>query len=253
MTGRTALPDLLTALAAEGRPRLTWYGEERIELSGAVLVNWVTKTTNLLVEEYDVGPGSRVLLDLPPHWRTVVWALATWRAGGAVDLPRGTGPVAADVVVSDSPERHASAPDLVAVALPALARSFDGPLPPGATDAAGAVMTYGDALGPVRPAAPEDPALHGPDGPVAHGGLLGWARERLGDVDAPWVRPVLEGEPVRALVEPHDDDVASLLALSLALLSADGSVVLCAPDVARELATDPGRRHHLLESERATG
>ena len=66
------MPGLLARLTADpGRPRLTWYGDdgERVELSGHVLDNWVTKTANLLVEEYQAGPLTRVLLDLPVHWR----------------------------------------------------------------------------------------------------------------------------------------------------------------------------------------
>src|SRR5699024_4296186 len=82
---------VLTQLAESGgtQPRLTWYGadDERVELSGRVLANWVTKAANLLTEEADLSPGSRVLLDLPIHWRAAVWALATWTAGGEVVLP----------------------------------------------------------------------------------------------------------------------------------------------------------------------
>ena len=56
----TTTSDVLNLLQREpGRPRLTWYGDgpERIELSGAVLANWVAKTTNLLVEELDAAAG----------------------------------------------------------------------------------------------------------------------------------------------------------------------------------------------------
>lgn len=144
----TAIQDLLaTQLARGGQPAITWYGDggERVELSGAVLVNWVNKTTNLLVEEFDVEEGSSVRLNLPPHWRTIVWALATWRAGGTVVLDGQSDEV--DVVVTDQPQRWPDAAEVVAVSLPALARVFDGELPPGAIDAAQAVMTYGDQLG----------------------------------------------------------------------------------------------------------
>ena len=88
-----SLPQLLDALArAGGAPRITWYGPggERVELSGAVTVNWVNKTANLLVEEFDAGPGTVVGLALPAHWRTLVWALATWRVGACVTDRRGT-------------------------------------------------------------------------------------------------------------------------------------------------------------------
>ncbi|WP_245605724.1 TIGR03089 family protein, partial [Promicromonospora kroppenstedtii] len=81
---------LLARLAADGgRPRLTWYGDdgERVELSGAVLANWASKTVNLLVEEFDAAPGTTVVVDLPVHWRAAVWTLAAWRTGATVALP----------------------------------------------------------------------------------------------------------------------------------------------------------------------
>lgn len=86
----SAATEVLDRLQTDGaRPRLTWYGpdDERVELSGRVLANWVVKATNLLLAEGDVGPGSRVLLDLPVHWRTPVWALATWLCGAEAVLP----------------------------------------------------------------------------------------------------------------------------------------------------------------------
>src|SRR3712207_930384 len=161
MTTPPLVHDLLATLASGGgRPRVTQYAAdgERVELSGAVLANWTAKTTNLLVEEFDVAPGSTVRLDLPAHWRTLVWALATWRCGACVVLgPDGD----TDVVVSDVPGRH-DAGQLVAVALPALARRFAGPLPAGAVDAAAAVMTYGDVIGWAPGTDPGEAALVAP-------------------------------------------------------------------------------------------
>lgn len=88
MSIATRVLDLLTG-DEPNQPRLTWYGpdDERVELSGRVLANWVTKATNLLVEEGEVEPGTRVLLDVPVHWRALVWAMATWCAGGELVLP----------------------------------------------------------------------------------------------------------------------------------------------------------------------
>ncbi|MGN6441414.1 MAG: TIGR03089 family protein, partial [Arthrobacter sp.] len=59
-------------------PRLTWYGPdgERVELSGRVLDNWVAKTSNLLQDELDAEPGMSLRLDMPAHWKSLVWALA---------------------------------------------------------------------------------------------------------------------------------------------------------------------------------
>lgn len=66
-----------------GRPFLTWYGDERVELSYATFGNWVAKTANLLRDGYDVQPGDAVAVDLPPHWQSVAVAFGV-RLAGAV-------------------------------------------------------------------------------------------------------------------------------------------------------------------------
>ncbi|QHT58322.1 TIGR03089 family protein [Cellulomonas sp. H30R-01] len=217
-----------------GRPRLTWYSAdgERVELSGAVLENWVNKTTNLLVEELDAGPGTRVLLDLPGHWRTVVWALATWRCGACVVLGGGE----ADVVVTSRPAAHAgtSAP-VVAVALPALARRVDD-LPPGALDAASSVSTYGDALGWVPGTEPARPAWIADGELVTHADLVLHAASRAAAPDAR-----------RVLREAVDATVALD---ALAVLATDASLVLADPDLAARLRTDAEARDRLVGPER---
>src|SRR5690625_3432893 len=120
-------PPVLTLLdtwtSGQSAPSLTWYGPdaERVELSGRVLANWVTKAANLLADEADVTPGTLVQLDLPMHWRTAVWALAVWVCGGTVALPGAEG-AGADVLVSSRPSTE-GAPLVIAVALPALARA----------------------------------------------------------------------------------------------------------------------------------
>ncbi|GAA1710507.1 hypothetical protein GCM10009809_03560 [Isoptericola hypogeus] len=246
------LPGMLDVLVADpGRPRLTWYGDmsERVELSGAVLVNWVSKTVNLLVEEMDAAPGSVVVVDLPVHWRSVVWALAAWRCGATVVVPDG-GPADApvgtpDVVVTTRPrawaDAHRGGADLVAVALPALARRFDGDLPPGAFDAAAAVMTYGDVISWAPDADPERVALEAPGAAgVAFAHLLGV------DADAPGA-----GGGERLLVA-GDRPAGAVLRHLLAAWAADGSVVLASADTADELRADPARLARLRETERVT-
>ena len=52
-----------------------------------MLANWVAKAANLLRDDLDAGPGSVVLLDLPPHWRTLYWAFAAWSVGACVEVP----------------------------------------------------------------------------------------------------------------------------------------------------------------------
>lgn len=235
-TRPSAPPDVDTLLrlltADPGRPRLTWYGDdgERVELSGAVLENWVNKTTNLLVEELDVGPGTRVALDLPAHWRTVLWTLATWRAGASAVV--GTDEVEPDVVVTSRPDASAApgrGPALVVVTLAALARRAPDPVPPGAIDAAAAVMTYGDRLGWVPPAEAAQTALGTAGTPVTHAELAAW-----------WA-PDDERERVLLGASP---DVAGWLRDVCRTLAGDGSLVLLSPARATHLA-QPGSADEL--------
>lgn len=253
------LPALLGALTTEpGRPRLTWYGGdgERIELSGAVLVNWVSKTTNLLVEEFDAEPGTVVATDLPPHWRTLVWALATWRAGAHLRVVEDTSDATAelpqtDVVVTATPDRWTT-PDgtrprrteLVAVALPALARSFGSDLPPGTVDAASAVMTYGDQVGYVPPLEEDSPALSRTGETVSTGGLVGWAGTQA--ETSPDGARVL----VRAGAGP--DSTVRLLATALDVWARDGSLVVLSDEICRELDADQQRAERLQAGERVS-
>jgi len=219
------LPGLLARLTTDpGRPRLTWYGDdgERVELSGHVLDNWVTKTANLLVEEYQAGPLTRILLDLPVHWRSVVWAMATWRVGACVVVPPAGRP---DLVVTHDPARHADdGVDVVAVALPALARNVEGRLPPGTVDATSAVMTYGDVLTWMPEPTAGAPAIKVGEQLVPHASLEEWARgvlTRLGECPPGG----------RLLVAVPADALTDALGLALAALALDGSVVLCAPGI----------------------
>ncbi|HUX70409.1 MAG TPA: TIGR03089 family protein [Cellulomonadaceae bacterium] len=239
----TTCADLLRMLTTEpGRPRITWYGDagERVELSGAVLENWVTKTTNLLVEEFDVEPGTRVLLDLPPHWRSVVWALATWRSGACVVTPEAAVGPPPELTVTDDPGRHQGSDPLVVVSLPALSRRYDGVLPSGAVDAASAVMTYGDVLGSVPAVDPDAPALVDGASAETHGDLF-----RLSGT-------MPDHAPRRALHEVEDRPLGASLRAVLEVLGAGGSVVLVSGESARGLRADPERRRRLIASERVT-
>lgn len=227
---------LLSRLAADGgRPRLTWYGDdgERVELSGAVLANWASKTVNLLVEEFDAAPGTLVVVDLPVHWRTAVWTLAAWRVGATVALP-GADARQADVVVTDTPDRWAGTrAELVVVSLPALARAYDGDLPAGAIDAASAVMTYGDAMGWVPAVDPGQDALVTGVGAVGHQEL----------VPEP-------GDGARVLVDGRGP-VADVLRELLGVWAGGGSVVLTSRASAAELERDETRLTRLLSTEQA--
>jgi uncharacterized protein (TIGR03089 family) len=201
---------------------MTWYsGEERAELSGHVLDNWVTKVANFLVEEYQAGPDTRVVLDLPVHWRTVVWAMAVWRVGACLVPAPGTGRV--HVLVSDHPVDRQGV-NVVALGLPVLARTFDGDLPPGIVDATTAVMTYGDVLTWMPEPDPIGPAVDAPDQTVRFDQFVAWADgvlESHGGVER-GARVLLDGAGGR-------EQQVEALALIFAVYRRDGSVVLRAP------------------------
>lgn len=229
----TLVRDLLTALPTRGggSPLLTWYGAdgERVDLSARVLGTWVAKTVDLLVEEADAGPGTRVALDLPVHWRTLVWALATWTAGAEVlplrtpipSSPSGRPPSSADVVVTADPgTAGGTGAVVVAVPLPALALRWPGALPAGVLDGAADLLGRPDALGWLPPTDPGAPALLD----VAHADLLAHARAHSGAASWPDAPRVLLGATTTL-----PDVLPDVLLAALAVWAAAGSVVLRGP------------------------
>jgi len=210
-----------------GRPRVTVYDDtdsptrgERIELSARVLANWVAKAANLLQDDLDVGPGSVVMLDLPPHWRTLYWALAVWSVGACVELPshrtvdalprpdagRTTPPGEGEALVTDD-ATAADADGAVLVTLAALARSAPAPVAPGVVDEARELATHGDVFDAWHEPADHDPALRADGADTAYGELV----------------PV-DGTSHR--VHTATTDTAAFLRLALGTLAGDGSVVL---------------------------
>ncbi|GAA6527299.1 TIGR03089 family protein [Intrasporangium sp. DVR] len=251
MTSPVFPADVLARLLSSdsGRPRLTWYDDEpgptageRIELSAKVLVNWVSKAANLLQDDCAAGPGTTVGLDLPPHWRGVYWAFATWSVGATVVL--GEAVADADVLVTTDPAAAAAhGGDSVLVSLPALARSH-----PAAADAGGAVdeakelSTHGDQFSPMSDPEAGDLALSVDGVDTRYAELIG---TRPGSAPAPRVAV--------------DAGLAGLLEVALSAWSADGSVVamrgsadLAPSTLARRLATE-GVTVSLLPAPRGEG
>jgi uncharacterized protein (TIGR03089 family) len=225
--------DLMASLRSGNStaPRLTWYGPdaERVELSGKVLDNWVAKTSNLLQDELDAAPGMRLALDLPAHWKAMVWALAAWQLGLETVL-NGDG---ADFLATAAPDAVVGKYDaVVAVALPALAMRWDGGLPAGCLDYAAEVRSHGDVF--MQHADPE---------PSACAIVTSDGRRHLH-------QDLLEGFAV-----PHEEGVRlhvagsggleGALANALGAWRSGGSVVLTHPDV-----TDTAK---LLAAERIHG
>lgn len=218
MTSPLLPADVLARMVAAdpGRPRLTWYDDEpgptvgeRIELSARVLANWVAKAANLLQDDAAAGPGTTVGLDLPAHWRSLYWALATWSVGATVVV--GEQARGADVLVTESPTAAAGhGGDTVLVALPALARSHpQAGAAPGAVDEARELSTHGDLFSPMSDPEAADVALAGDAGDTAYGDVV--------VPEAAW------GEAPRVVL---GGSLERVLRQSLAAWAADGSVVL---------------------------
>lgn len=163
-----------------GRPLVTFYDDrtgERVELSGTTYANWVAKTSSLLVEEFDVERGSRVVIDLPAHWLVPVFLGAVWNIGAEMVLP---GSSAADLVVTgpDTLDTYADGAAVLATALKPLGVRFAEPLPADVRDFGVEVWSQPDAFVPWDPAQPGD---------VVHDGrafgdlsLVGpWSSQRL--------------------------------------------------------------------------
>ena len=143
-------PALGTAAA---RPLFTHYDDatgERMELSGTTAANWTAKAANLLRDECDVEPGSRVSVLLPAHWQTAAALLAVWSCGAELVGD----PATADLVLADAARLDtalaAGADAIVAFSLDAFGRGLTG-LPTGVLDFASEVRVHGDDFVPWDP------------------------------------------------------------------------------------------------------
>ncbi|MFC7486652.1 TIGR03089 family protein [Knoellia sp. CPCC 206453] len=209
------LPQMLRSDSA--KPRITTYDDtdgptrgERIELSARVLGNWVNKAANALQDEFDIAPGSIVHLDLPPHWRTAYWALATWSVGATVSTDAGD--ATPDLLVTtDNDTAAASDSPAVLVTLAGLARSAATPVPQGVMDEAKELSTHGDQFVAYDQPDDSDTALISRGERTAYADVLGSAAPRANSAER------------RHLTTTG---TADFLRACLALWTADGSVVL---------------------------
>jgi uncharacterized protein (TIGR03089 family) len=202
------------------RPRVTWYDDspgptagERIELSAKVLANWVSKAANALQDEFDVAPGSTVRLALPPHWRSLYWALAVWSVGGCVSLDDAD----PDLTVTDDPALAEDATAAVLVTLPALARSVPGGAPAGVVDEARELSTFADQFTAWQEPADDDAALRTPAGTTAYDAVV---------PQQDW--------PQGTRLHTRSTDLEAVLLDALAVWARDGSLVLSRGPVAAD-------------------
>ncbi|MPV48858.1 TIGR03089 family protein [Pseudactinotalea sp. HY160] len=232
----TSLAGLAPLLAPVTEPRLTWYGPggERVDLSGRVLANWFVKAANLCAQELDLGPGDRLGLDLPAHWRSLVWAAGAWICGAEV-VPLGSDESgAADaslaaVVTATPPATAGDGPTCVVIALPAFALRLDDAPGPGAIDGVAELTSQPDQL--LLPAG----------GSARESALPGRTQADVLAGDDPRLEGVRPGE--RALLVGADGDAARLPTLPtlpplLALLTV--APPLWARGASIVLAGDPG-------------
>ncbi|MCF6744581.1 TIGR03089 family protein [Blastococcus sp. KM273128] len=208
-------------------PLVTWYddaGGERVELSATTLANWVAKTANLLQEEFDVAPGSWVVVALPVHWQTAAVLLAVWSCGAAVLDTAAEEDHAldgADVVLAAqerlAPLEEQGVEELLGLSLHPLGMGMSGYSGP-ARDFALEVRVHGDVFAPWSPPQPADAGLVTGGLELSLGDLVttaGRLADRLG---------ITAGD--RLLVDADVAAEAGPAAWLLAPLAAGASIVL---------------------------
>jgi uncharacterized protein (TIGR03089 family) len=199
------LPELFAALVRRdgASPFLTYYDDasgERIELSALTTANWVAKTSNLLVDEYELESGETVAIGLPPHWLGVVWALSTWSAGAAVTT--GTG----DLAITGPDFGIRGSRETIASALLPLGGRFREPIPDGIHDYGAEVYNHPDVFVPFDPPSPASTAYDG----TSHADLVASATPITDRILL--TRDLVSPTGVRVLV---------------GVISGGGSIVLC--------------------------
>ena len=90
----TVTADLAARPVEAERPLLSYRDEatgERVDLTAQQVGQWAARSASLLRDGCGLGPGSRVAVLLPPHWRTAAVLLGAWASGLAVSFrPRAT-------------------------------------------------------------------------------------------------------------------------------------------------------------------
>lgn len=149
------LAGLVDALSSFHSPALTWYGAERVELSGPVLARWLAKTANLVVGELDPGlfgvgdscSAPTIRIDLGVTWQGVVWEVAAGLSGWRVVDEGGADVCVVADALAAAEALAAGAGTVLAHDCAPLALSWGGgKLPEGVLDALGELMGQSDAL-----------------------------------------------------------------------------------------------------------
>ena len=220
---------------------LTYYDDstgERTALTAAELGGWAAATSALLVEGCGLGPGSRAVIRLPPHWQTAAVLLGAWAAGVEVSHQSWataglgeSGPASDAAFVSAARARSLLEEPAVAEHRFVLGLAPHGGPTPEVPDG------YRDYLAELRPhaaAAPPTVVLGPQDAATADGTTYGqWGAVAKGVADICGIGP---GDRVLIDVARSEEPVQWLLAP----LAAGASIVLCAnldPADVRDRAT----------------
>ena len=112
---------------------------------GKLRANHMAKIAGYLADEVWLDEGSRLLLDLPSHWKTCLWGLGGMLAG--LEVAIGTTADTPDGVITNHPETPPDADNVIALDLGPLALSWMGdPLASGVFDGSAEVMGSPDQL-----------------------------------------------------------------------------------------------------------
>lgn len=217
-----------------GRPRITWYGAGRTELSTASLTNWSAKVAGLLCDELGGAAGEVVAVRTTPSWQTVPLLLGAWWAGMTVTDQDDPAALATFV---DEGDDAASDEVFVVSGHPLGAPSMR--VQAHQRDFSGAVLPQGDRFAPRGPGPGADSAaIRTASGATSVAELLQLARraaERIGP-----------GGRVLSVIDLTLPDGVS--AGLLGALAADGSLV----QVGSGLAAQAGRLAAVARDERVT-
>jgi len=161
-------------LAADsGRPRITWYGAGRTELSTASLANWSAKVAGLLCDELGGTTGNVVTVRTTPSWQLVPLLLGAWWAGMTVTDQDDPDALAAFVDQGGD----AAADEVFVVSGHPLGAPSTG-VQDHQRDFSGAVLPQGDRFSPWGAGPePDMPAVLTAAGPTSVAELLDQARE----------------------------------------------------------------------------
>jgi uncharacterized protein (TIGR03089 family) len=202
-------------------PLITYYDDhsgERVELSGATMDNWVSKTANLLVDGVGLGQGDTIAVLLPAHWQGAALVLGAFTAGVAVDLGPEPQPVEALFTSPDLIPRSEGWPtsERYVTGLLPFALGLHTP-PTGFVDYPTEVRTHGDHFRPIQPVTVNDSALAGPT-ELSHADLVEAAADRARELG------ISTGDRVLVDALAHPDPLDWLFAP----LHQQATVVLCA-------------------------